>query len=156
MLGRDIGEGLSYLIKKSKKKNVKDLLQWLSKWEKREIENLRAKKPKANIEFITDRSECIQMLCEDAQTLEEVKENIKNLFKDGEKKDIVLFSSIHKIKGSETDEVFVLMDTLRGGNIEENNCEYVAKTRPRKKLYLVRKPSKYSQYDDEPSHEQIP
>lgn len=148
ILGRDIGSNLLYLIKKSKKKTVQDLLKWIIKWEKQEKENLLAKFPKANTEFIADKSECLQMLCEDASTLEEVKDNINNLFKDNDEKGIVLFSSVHKIKGKETDKVFILMDTLRGGSEEEENIEYVAYTRAKDTLYLVRKPSKYEPYDD--------
>ena len=149
MLGRDIGNGLSYLIKKSKKKTVSDLLKWLVKWEKTEKENLVIKYPKANTDYIADRAECIRMLCEDADTLEEVKKNIDELFQDNDEKKIVLFSSIHKAKGSERDTVFVLEDTLRSSNEEELNIKYVAFTRSKSILYLVRKPTKYDQYDDE-------
>jgi DNA helicase II / ATP-dependent DNA helicase PcrA len=148
ILGRDIGSNLLYLIKKSKKKTVADLLKWIIKWEKQEKENLLAKFPKANTDFIADKAECLQMLCEDASSLDEVKRNIDNLFKDNEEKDIVLFSSVHKIKGKETNKVFILMDTLRGGSEEEENIEYVAYTRAKETLYLVRKPSKYEPYDD--------
>jgi DNA helicase II / ATP-dependent DNA helicase PcrA len=139
ILGRDIGNGLLYLIKKSKKKKVSDLLKWVVEWEKQEKENLLIKYPKANTDFITDKAECINMLCEDAASLEEVKENIANLFKDNDEKSIVLFSSIHKIKGKEADIVFVLADTLRASNEEELNIKYVAFTRAKSKLYLARK-----------------
>ena len=84
------------------------------------------------------------MLCEDASTIEEVKKNIVNLFKDNEEKSIVLFSTVHKIKGKEADNVFVLADTLRSSNEEELNIKYVSFTRSMKKLYLVRKTVKLS------------
>lgn len=139
ILGRDIGNGLLYLIKKSKKKKIADLLKWIVDWEKREKENILIKYPKANTDFISDRAECINMLCEGASTIEEVKQNIIDLFKDNEEKSIVLFSSIHKIKGKEADIVFILMDTLRDSNEEELNIKYVSFTRSKSKLYLVRK-----------------
>lgn len=139
ILGRDIGNGLLYLIKKSKKKKVSDLLKWIVQWEKEEKENLLIKYPKANTDFIADKAECINMLCEDTSSIEEVKENIANLFKDNDEKKIVLFSSIHKAKGSERDDVFVLADTFRSSNEEELNIKYVSYTRSRQKLYLVRK-----------------
>lgn len=137
ILGRDIGSGLSYLIKKSKKKTVIDLLKWIEKWEKQEKEALQIKYPKATGEFITDRAECVRMLCEGASTIEEVKKNIDELFKEGERSKIVLFSSIHRIKGSEANTVFVLMDTLRETSEEEMNIQYVAFTRPKAILYQV-------------------
>jgi DNA helicase II / ATP-dependent DNA helicase PcrA len=139
ILGRDIGNGLLSLIKKSKKKKVSDLLKWIIDWEKQEKENWLAKYPKASTDFITDKVECINMLCEGAITIDDVKENIENLFKDNNEKSIVLFSSVHKIKGKETNNVFVLADTLRSSNEEELNIQYVAYTRAKSELYLVRK-----------------
>lgn len=139
MLGRDIGSGLSYLIKKSKKKNVIDLLKWIEKWERQEKEALRIKYPKATGEFIADRAECIRMLCEGADTLEEVKKNIDELFKENERSKIVLFASCHRVKGSEAGTVFVLVDTLRDTSEEEMNIQYVAITRAKSILYRVHK-----------------
>lgn len=139
MLGRDIGSGLLYLIKKSKKKKVSELLKWVIQWEKQEKANLLIKYPKANTDIIADKAECINMLCEGASSIEEVKANIANLFKDNDQKSIVLFSSIHKFKGKEADNVFVFADTLRASNEEELNIKYVAFTRSRKCLFLVHK-----------------
>ncbi len=149
ILGRDIGNGLFYLIKKSKKKKVSDLLKWLVSWEKQEKENLLIKYPKGSTEYISDKAECIRMLCEDASSVEDVKKNIDNLFKENDESKIVLCSSIHRAKGKECDDVFILEDTLRSNNEVENNLRYVAFTRAKKKLYLVRKTSKYNQYDDQ-------
>ncbi len=139
ILGRDIGNNLLYLIKKSKKKNVKSLLEWLVKWEKQEKENLLIKYPKANTEFIADKAECIRMLCEDASSLEEVKSNINNLFQENDENKIVLFSSIHKIKGKQASDVFILSDTIKYSNEEECNIYYVGITRAQQKLFFVKK-----------------
>jgi superfamily I DNA/RNA helicase len=137
IMGRDIGNGLQYLIKKSKKKTIKELLQWLVKWEEQEKENLRIKYPKASGEFISDRAECIRMLCEGASTIQEVKSNLDQLFQENERSKIVLFSSIHRYKGSEAHHVFVLMDTLRSSNEEELNLQYISFTRSKSVLYRV-------------------
>jgi DNA helicase II / ATP-dependent DNA helicase PcrA len=142
ILGRDIGDGLLSLIKRSKKKRVDAFLKWLSDWGVKERLRILAVKPRANVDFIADKIECLRYLCEGAASLEEVKSNIKALFKDVEEKNIVLGSSIHRIKGKESDTVFVLADTLWSSDIIEKNCEYVAYTRARKKLYLVRKHKK--------------
>lgn len=139
ILGRDIGDGLSYLIKKSKKKKVTDLLKWLTDWEKEEKERLLAKFPKAGTEVIADKADCVRMLCENATSIEEVQNNIKKLFSDDDEKNIVLHSSIHKIKGKEANNVFVFTDTFRFHDEQEFNLQYVAYTRAKKKLYLVNK-----------------
>ena len=139
ILGRDIGENLLYLIKKSKKKKVSDFLKWLVQWEKQEKENLLAKYPKASTEVIADKAECLSTLCEDASSIEEIKENINALFKENNEKDIVLFSTVHKIKGKETNDVFVLCDTLRSHTEEEYNIQYISFTRAKQRLYLVKK-----------------
>jgi len=139
ILGRDIGDNLSSLVRKSKKKTIESFRAWIIKWEKKEKENLLAKYPRASTDTIADKAECLHILCDDADTMEELKDNIDNLFKDGDEKGVVLHSSIHKIKGKETDDVFVLADTLRDFSQEENNIKYIGFTRAKKKLYLVSK-----------------
>lgn len=139
ILGRDIGDNLENLLKKSKKKTVKAFLEWLKKWEITEKENLLAKYGKASTENISDKAECLRILSEDAEEISDIKKNIDTLFQENDESKIVLFSSIHKIKGKETNNVFVLADTLSQGVQEERNLCYVAWTRSKKKLYLVRK-----------------
>lgn len=142
ILGRDIGEGLNYLVKKSKKKSIKELLKWIDTWEKEEKERYLQKYPKANTDIISDKADCIRMLCEDISTIDEIKENIKKMFSDGEESKVVLFSSIHKNKGKQAKNVFVLTDTLRVSDETEINLNYVAFSRSMDKLYLVSKDNK--------------
>lgn len=142
MLGRDIGDGLTYLIKKSKKKTVKGLLTYLNSWSAKEISRVTARNPKANTDFITDKVECIEMMCDGVTNVDDVIKNIDYLFQDGDTSKLVLFSSAHKFKGMEAKNVFVLTDTLRSFNQEERNIIYVALSRSKEKLYLVRNPSK--------------
>jgi superfamily I DNA/RNA helicase len=142
ILGRDIGDGLLWLIKRSKKKKVDAFLKWLDDWGKKERQRILAKRPRANVEFIADKIECLENLCNGAKSIDEVKQNIAQLFKDTDEKNIVLGASTHRIKGKESDTVFMLADTYWSSSTEEKNCEYVAYTRARKKLYLVRKVKK--------------
>lgn len=139
ILGRDIGSNLLFLIKKSKKKTVRDFLNWLTIWEKEEKQKLLDRYPNASTESISDKVECLRNLCDDTASLDEVKKNIEKLFKDNEEKNIVLFSSIHRIKGKETNNVFVLADTLNANSQEELNLHYVAITRAKKHLFMVYK-----------------
>jgi superfamily I DNA/RNA helicase len=96
-----------------------------------------------------DKAECLLNLTEGVLTIKDLKSTIESLFNDTDDTAKVIFSTTHKAKGLERDRVFILADTYRkmnGG--EEANLWYVAVTRSKKELYLVRKPSKYTQYDD--------
>jgi superfamily I DNA/RNA helicase len=44
---------------------------------------------------------------------------------------------VHRAKGLEANRVFVLEFTLKGGNIEEENIQYVAITRAKQHLTMV-------------------
>jgi DNA helicase-2/ATP-dependent DNA helicase PcrA len=145
ILGRDIGKNLLHIIKKSKKKTTKAFLEWLPKWEAKEKETLLEKYPKASTEVIDDKVECLNILCNDAKSIKDLHDNIDNLFKDNDENSIVLLSSIHRIKGKQTGDVFVLTDTLRSHSEEELNLKYISFTRSMSKLYLVYKDKKYYQ-----------
>lgn len=146
--GRDIGKNLTSLIKKSKKKQIPAFLKWLNNWKEEEAAKLIAKGIKTD--NLVDRCECLESFCEDLGSLEEVKEKIEELFNDTEEKNIIMCSSIHKSKGLERDEVFLIHWTFRKWfndvedleedfNDEELNIAYVASTRTKDKLYLVDK-----------------
>lgn len=134
--GRDMGQNLLSLIKKSKAKNVDSFLEYLEKY--RVTETDRMVKAKRDPSPIEDKVECLQVLCDGVHSLDEVKFNIEKLFNDGDDKDRVILSSTHKAKGLERDRVFMLRDTYRPTKgQEEANLTYVAYTRARKELYLV-------------------
>lgn len=150
ILGRDIGDNLLYLIKKSSKKTVPDFLKWLDNWAKSEKEKIVAKNPKSNVDFISDKVECLYNLSDGAESIEDIKDNIGHLFKENDQRKIVLASSIHRIKGSEQNDVFLLEDTLRypldmpkNDDMDFFNTEsfisYVAISRTKKRLFLVNK-----------------
>ena len=145
--GRDIGSNLTYIIKKSKKKQIPAFLKWLDKWEKEELEKLEAKK--INPTNHLDKCECLRELCDEYSSLEEVTATIKDLFNDTDVNNKVILSSVHRAKGTETNNVFLLHWTFRewfrdginstGGENEEMNIAYVAVTRAKETLYFVKK-----------------
>lgn len=145
--GRDIGKQLNYLIKKSKKKQIPAFLKWLESWKDDEVAKLLVKK--INTDNVLDRFECLVSLCEEHKTLEEVSHKIDHLFDDTDEKNIVILSSVHRAKGLERDNVFILRWTFRQWlddklqfiekPNEEANIAYVAATRAKKSLYIVRK-----------------
>ncbi len=145
--GRDIGSNLIYTIKKSKKKTIPAFLNWLEKWEAEELEKLEAKNIPATNHL--DKCECLRELCDEYSSLKEVSEAIKDLFNDTDVNNKVILSSVHRAKGTETDTVFLLHWTFRDwfregisskhGENEEMNIAYVAVTRAKKNLFLVKK-----------------
>lgn len=148
--GRDVGKQLNYIIKKSKKKKIKEFLKWLEAWRDEEVAKLQAKK--ISTDNVMDRYECLSNLCDECSSLEEVSSKIEELFNDTDEKNIIMLSTVHRSKGLETDDVFILRWTFRiwldqdlsevEDPNEEANIAYVASTRAKKKLFIVKK------YDD--------
>lgn len=134
--GRDVGNGLIFMIKRSETKNVNDFLSWLANWKKSEVERLE-KKNRDPI-LIIDKYDCLVNLCDGAKSLDSVVDNIKEMFSDKEEKDIVVLATCHKSKGLERKRAWVLMNTFRKKDDEEQqNIKYVAYTRAQEELYLV-------------------
>lgn len=147
--GRDIGKGLSAILRKLKARSVPDLLAKIESWSERECSrqnaklraasNGRGEAIKAKIEGILDQAEMLSALADGAKNVDEVYERAEALFSDdglGEKS-VITCSSVHRAKGLEADRVFVLRDTLRETTQEEKNICYVAVTRARHELVWV-------------------
>lgn len=143
--GKDLGNGLISITKKVKGKSIPDFLARLTKWEERQTVRLRAtgkKSAEAKIELVRDQAETLRALAEGMAGLQELQTRINSLFTEtpGGKADYVICSSVHKSKGLESDTVFVLAETLYPGgrrDLEEQNIEYVAVTRAKRKMVWV-------------------
>ena len=147
--GRDVGSSLQYFIKKSKAKTINKFTEYVVKWKDQEVERLLIERKSTDI--VLDKAECLLNLCEGNSTIKDLQDTINKLFDDVDDNNKVIFSTTHKAKGLERDRVFILVNTYKYGpgvEGEEANLWYVALTRSKKELYLVRKPSKYEQYDD--------
>jgi superfamily I DNA/RNA helicase len=146
--GKDIGNQLNFIIKKSKTKNIKDFLKWLEKWKDEEVQKLIDKK--FNTENLIDRYECLVNLCDEASSLEQVSKNIKELFNDSDENNYVQLSTIHRAKGLQNKNVFILNWTLRvhieddavqslEHPNEEGNLSYIAFSRSLENVFIVHK-----------------
>ncbi len=139
--GRDIGKGLVELVGKLKIKRLEDLDGALEQWSRREITRLSKKDPavaRTRIAQIMDNVDTLLTLAETTQTVAELTSKLTTLFSDeGVSEGVVMCSTIHRAKGLEAGRVWVLQDTLRSGNIEEENCAYVAYTRAKDELIIV-------------------
>jgi superfamily I DNA/RNA helicase len=147
--GRDVGANLQYFIKKSKAKTINKFIEYVNNWREQEVERLMSEKKDTSAAI--DKAECLLNLCEGTLTIKDLKETIDRLFDDVDDNKKVILSTTHKAKGLERDRVFILVNTYRYGPGvigEEANLWYVAVTRCIKELYLVRKQSKYTPFDN--------
>lgn len=138
--GRDIGQGLISTVKKLKAANIADLIGKLSDWLHAEVtkENAKRNPSEARIIGIQDRYDCLTCFAESASTVEGVITKIETVFSDDNGTGIIL-SSIHKAKGLEADNVFLLepkgatvphpMAKTASAIRQEMNLRYVGITR---------------------------
>src|SRR5271157_1123880 len=138
--GRDVGSNLIFFIKKSKAKTINAFIDYVNSWKEVEVKRLLSEKKDTMVAL--DKAECLLNLCEGTLTIKDLKETIEKLFNDVDDTAKVIFSTTHKAKGLERDRVFILTNTYRYGpgvSGEEANLWYVAVTRSKSELYLVRK-----------------
>jgi superfamily I DNA/RNA helicase len=141
--GKDLGDSLLFMIKRSKAKSVVEFQSWLEDWKNAEIERLNAKK--RDYEHIVDKAETLESFCEGQRNIEDVKERISSMFSDAESNEEhrITISSIHKSKGLERDRVwllessFVVRPKTEEDIQQEKNVRYVAITRAKNQLNLV-------------------
>lgn len=149
--GRDIGKGLLNLTNKwARVKTVSSFLDKLEDYTAKQVAKFMAKEPKqeAKADAAKDQLETMKVLCEKKLTLEQVRADIMDLFKDtqqGDVKDVTL-STVHKSKGREWHNVYVLgfkefmplpAAKLDWEIAQEQNLIYVAVTRAQSRLVLV-------------------
>lgn len=142
VLGRDIGTNLAGIVRRSKAATVIELDQYLDGWVANENARLMAKNPpkEQEAQIVSDKAECIRALAEAATSVQVVLDRIESLFTDLRDSNAVVFSTTHKAKGLEADRVWMLADTYRRRpSVEEDNLYYVACTRARQELVMVRK-----------------
>lgn len=147
--GRDVGKMLVSLAKKLKARSVPDFLARVKVWRDRMVK--RASKAdgalkESKIAEYEDQAACLEAVAEDARSVQDVLDRLDDLFRDseGERRPMVVLSSVHKAKGLEWDNVFLLRDTFMrtrpgssGANQEEVNIYYVAMTRAKRTLVMV-------------------
>jgi DNA helicase-2/ATP-dependent DNA helicase PcrA len=148
VLGRDIGKGLTTLIKGLKPTSMGDLYEKLDQWENQEREAALKAKQESRAESISDKAECIRAVASGTGALNvaDLIASIEALFSDDtEKGGKVILCTVHKAKGLEAERVFILNRFLmpskwakQDWEIEqERNIEYVAITRAKMALYYI-------------------
>ncbi len=144
--GRDTGAGLIVRIRRTEARTVPEILDRIDEWADAEIERLEAQDPPGDATTVIDTVACVHALAKDLATVDEVVRRIEELFASAEEDDEeglpvskLVLSTTHKAKGAERERVWVLADTYRKRDTtEEENLWYVAITRAKQTLYIVK------------------
>jgi superfamily I DNA/RNA helicase len=110
----------------------------------RKVDVFRKADKEKQIQSLEDKAECIIHLTGHTTTVQGLLDNIKTIFGDGKKAGVV-FSTIHKAKGLEADNVWIIETQLmphpmaksKSDREQEMNLCYVAITRAKKILNYV-------------------
>jgi hypothetical protein len=147
--GKDIGAGLVAVVRKQKAVDLKDLKDKLGLWHQDELR--RAEGARKSPERIEDQYSCLCAIIErvgegHTSTPATVIAALESLFSDTNDGTKVLLSTIHRAKGLEYPNVFILdrSRTLpskyaltREAKEQEKNLWYVAVTRAKENLYYI-------------------
>lgn len=153
--GRDISEGLKSMIKRVKCKTVNTLITRLEKETEKVINKIEKKRQKGTIKGrvedqpeytnTVDKIDCIKIISEGCKTVEEVLNKLDTLFDDTKNGNVITLSTIHKAKGLEADNAYIISNNIpitykdqQDWEYEqEMNLKYVAITRAKKRLVWV-------------------
>lgn len=150
--GKDIGANLIRLIEKTRKSSMVDANNWL----KEDLAKLKQKMmrkyrlPESDIlempeyDLYKDKISTISALTFGCKSVSDAIMKIRNIFQDKTNEGIIL-STVHKAKGLEYDNVFIVCDWLMPSKhaktdmekIEERNIQFVAYSRCKKTLNFI-------------------
>jgi DNA helicase-2/ATP-dependent DNA helicase PcrA len=151
--GADFGKNLANLIKESRATDVAGLIKALNKnldkLEERIKEENPLIDPQSDSEYQRsyDKTQCIKALCENCSTFIELNKRIESIFSDSNGLEGITLSTIHKFKGLEAKNIFIVEPQLipfpyylhlPGQKEVERNLDYVARTRAIEKLEYIK------------------
>lgn len=138
--GKDIGRGLQKLIKKHYEKDLDKFLEKIDHWMTQEEHRARKLGTSARNERLArvyDQAATISALAEASGSTNDLQAKVERLFADDASARAVICSTVHKAKGLESPEVWILEDTWTRQGTEEANLKYVAITRSKERLRFV-------------------
>jgi DNA helicase-2/ATP-dependent DNA helicase PcrA len=142
VLGRDMTKGLITAVQKITKNNqmgVEEFVQLFQKDFAYNYQRLLNQNKENQAMALEDKRDCVMIFVNKATTVGGIIEEIKRVF-DGNDEGEIMLSTVHKAKGLEADNVYILATERMPhpfGNKEENNICYVAITRAKKNLFYV-------------------
>ena len=145
--GREVGKVLIDIIDEINCNSINDFFDKLQNWLDTKIARSTGWNSGNQIALYQDQHETLRVLAESALSIEDIKTKINSLFLDADYVRVpsVVCQTVHKSKGLEYDNVYMLMDTFNGGKRklnenearEEENIVYCAVTRAKNKLIQV-------------------
>ena len=140
--GRDVGDTLVALVKNLGGTDIGDFLLSLAEWTDTQLAVTKSEDKRVVIE---DKNETLWILAEGCVSTQLLIDRINKIFSDTIEG--IVFSTIHKSKGLEADNIFVLREdllphprcALDWQKEQETNLEYVAITRAKESLTWVSK-----------------
>lgn len=144
IVGRDIGHTLVELIEQHNSPYIEEMLAKLTNYRDMEVRKLLAQEKELAADLLMDRVETIFALSEGCATTDELKTKIDQIFSDDSEG--IAFSSIHKAKGLEAENVVILKRSLIPHRLarqpweiqQETNMAYVAYTRFKNRLIVCK------------------
>lgn len=146
--GRDIGKGLTVLLSKVQKRNpgssLPQLMSELRMYTEREVDKLTRVRKANQAATLQDQCDTLVALADGAMTVDDIRRKVAAVFSDDQKG--VTFSSCHRAKGSEAENVYLYKPELiphpmsAGSNWQlaaEDNVLFVSLTRSKGGLYMV-------------------
>lgn len=145
--GRDIGENLISLCERFKVQKVDDLLEKMEEYRVKEVAKLLKMEKNSQAESLEDKVKTIFALTEGCDYVSQVIQKIGEVFSD--KKEGVIFSTVHRAKGDEAERVFILNPQLMPSKYakdeealtQEKNILFVALSRSKHTLAFVGGPA---------------
>jgi superfamily I DNA/RNA helicase len=145
--GRDLGKGIKSIVNRQRASDLPELMGKLAGWKHREYKKasrLPAKKMSARLDYVDDQYAVVESLANDCDSLPDLKARLDDLFSDNNVGSSVICSTVHKAKGLESMNVYLLEDTFFRRKAkdedearEEENIMYVAVTRSKGRLVYV-------------------
>ena len=129
--GRDIGKGLQKVVTKYYHPDLDQFYERLSAWYLKEQKRAKFMKGGASLRLrmVEDQIETLHALGDRASTTDEVKATLMRIFSDDTPWRTITCSTVHRAKGLEAPQVWILTDTFKWQGQEEDNLKYVAITR---------------------------
>lgn len=129
IVGRDFGEQLCSLVGRLDGRDVNNMLERLTPYVTDESERLVAAGKEEKAEELADTAEALRELSEGVRRIPELISKLESLFIDKEGGDFVRGSTVHKAKGFQWNDVWMMESSFRLGKTEDENLYYVAATR---------------------------
>jgi superfamily I DNA/RNA helicase len=144
--GRDVGTMLKKLVENLESDTVTGFLDKLQQWQDAQIAKATGPNANAQIDLATDKADTLRAIAENAINFSDIAATIDRIFldKDFVRVPSVVCSTVHKAKGLEWNNVYLLSDSFKSRRsatpeeiTEESNIRYVAITRSKLNLYQV-------------------